>query len=67
MSKTGFGQTTISGEVKKTTGSAVLFELDSGTEIWVPRSVCLDGDAADEGDTDLAVADWWLEKEGVTP
>lgn len=67
MSRTGFGQTTLSGEVKKTTASAVLFEMSGGTEFWVPRSVCLDGDAADEGDTDLIVADWWLEKEGIEP
>jgi len=65
--KTGLGQTTLSGEVKKATANAVLFELDNGTEIWVPRSVCIDGDQADEGDTDLIVANWWLDNNGVTP
>lgn len=63
--KTGFGQTTLSGEVTKTTDSAVLFVTDDGTELWVPRSVCLDGGSIGEGDTDLVVADWWLEKNGV--
>lgn len=62
---TGLGQTTISGEVRKTTSSAVLFVMDNGVELWVPRSVCLDGAEADEGDTDLVVANWWLEKNGV--
>lgn len=65
--KTGLGQSTLSGEVTKTSRSAVLFVMDDGTELWVPRSVCLDGDSLDEGDTDLVVADWWLEKNGVQP
>lgn len=65
--KTGFGQTTLSGEVKKTTDGAVLFVTDGGVELWVPRSVCLDGSEIDEGDTDIVVADWWLEKNGVDP
>lgn len=63
--KTGFGQTTLSGEVKKTTDDAVLFQTDDGTEFWVPRSVCLDGQEIDEGDTDIVIADWWLEANGV--
>lgn len=65
MRKTGFGQTTMSGEVTKTTDSAVLFVLADDTELWVPRSVCIEGDAIDEGDTDLIIADWWLEKQGI--
>lgn len=65
--RTRLGQTTLAGEVKKTTGSAILFALDNGTEVWIPRSVCIDGDTADEGDTDLIVAEWWLDKNGVTP
>ncbi|CDZ55051.1 hypothetical protein [Neorhizobium galegae] len=65
--KNGFGQTTLAGEVTKTTDGAVFFVQDNGTELWVPRSVCLQGEDVDEGDTDLVVADWWLEKNGVTP
>lgn len=64
---TGLGQTTLAGEIKRTTGSAIFFVLDNGTEVWIPRSVCIDGDQADEGDTDLTVANWWLDKNGVTP
>lgn len=60
-----FGQSTLSGEVIKVTDGAVLFVTDDDREVWVPRSVCLDGDEAEEGDTDLIVADWWLEKEGL--
>lgn len=59
-----FAQTTVAGEVIRTTAAAVLFKLDDGDEVWVPRRVCLDGDSAEEGDTDLVIADWWLEKEG---
>lgn len=59
---TGFGQTTVSGEVKRTTDDAILFVVN-GDEIWVPRSVCLDGSNVEEGDTDLIIANWWAEKE----
>lgn len=60
------GQETVSGEVLDTTAEAILFVRDDGTEFWVPRSVCIDGDQADEGDTDLIIASWWLKKEGLS-
>lgn len=63
--KTGFGQTTLSGHVDKTTDAAILFQPDTGEEFWVPRRVCLDGDAVEEGDEDIIVADWWLQQEGL--
>lgn len=63
--KTGFGQTTLSGHVDKTTDAAILFQPDTGEEFWVPRRVCLDGDAVEEGDEDIIVADWRLEQEGL--
>lgn len=62
--KTGFGQTTLEAVVTRTTEKAVLVEID-GNEIWIPRKVCLDGDALDVGDDDLVVADWWLEQEDL--
>lgn len=58
-------QRTIAGEVIKTTPKAVLVELLTGGEHWIPRRVCLDGDVIDEGDTDLIVAEWFCEKEGI--
>lgn len=62
----GLGQTTLSGVVERTTDHAVLFLIDGAEQsVWVPRSVCLDGDAVEKDDTDLIVADWWLKKEGV--
>ncbi len=61
---TGFGQTTLSGEVLRTTEGAVLFDPERGTEFWVPRRVMLDGASVEEGDTDIVVADWWLKQEG---
>ncbi len=59
------GQETVSGEVLDTTTEAILFVRDDGTEFWVPRSVCIDGDQADEGDTDLIIATWWLKRAGL--
>ena len=64
MKRNGFGQTTIEAEITRATDAAVLVELDD-REVWIPRSVCLEGDALDVGDTDLIVADWFLEKEGL--
>ena len=64
--RTGFGQTTLAGEVIKVTDSAVLFVTDDGTETWIPRSVCLQGEDIDEGDTDVCVADWFPEREGLS-
>ena len=58
------GQTVLSGEVLRATDAALLFSVD-GRELWVPRRVCLDGDAADVGDVDLHIANWWLLKEGL--
>lgn len=60
-----FAQTTIHAKIRKATDKAVLIVVEDGSEHWVPRSVCLDGDALDVGDDDLIVADWWLEKEGL--
>lgn len=59
-----FAQTTIPTEIIRTTDDAVLAEIE-GDEVWVPRKVCLDGASVNVGDTDIIVADWWLEKEGL--
>lgn len=59
-------QATLSGLITRTTESAVLMELDDGSEYWVPRSVCISGDTITEGDTDILVACWFLDKEGVS-
>lgn len=62
---TGMGQTEISGMVMKTTDDAVLYHIDHGPERWIPRKVCLGGANLDDGDTDIAVADWWLKQERI--
>ncbi|TXG96259.1 MAG: hypothetical protein E6R08_09810 [Nevskiaceae bacterium] len=59
-----FKQTTLNATITRTTDKAVLVVIDD-EEHWIPRSVCLDGDALETGDEDLIVADWWLEKEGL--
>jgi hypothetical protein len=62
---TGFGQTTLDGLVLKSTDAAILWQpAEGGEEFWIPRKVCLDGDALEDGDEDIAVADWWLDQEG---
>jgi len=61
---TRFAQTTIEAEIIRATDRAVLIVYEDA-EVWVPRSVCLEGDSLSVGDTDLIVADWWLEKEGL--
>lgn len=64
MKRNGFGQATLEAEITRTTDSAVLVDLDD-RELWIPRSVCLEGDALDVGDTDIIVAAWFAEKEGL--
>ena len=32
---------------------------------WIPRSLCVDGDTLGEGDTDVIVAQWFADKEGL--
>lgn len=59
-----FAQTTIHAEIVDATDMAVRI-LHDGEAHWVPRSVCLEGDALDVGDADVVIADWWLEKEGL--
>ena len=55
MKRRGFGQTTIAAEIIRTTDAAVLIDFED-REVWIPRSVCLEGDTLDVGDTDLIVA-----------
>lgn len=64
MKRNGFGQTTIEAEITRATDAAVLVDFGD-REVWVPRSVCLEGDALDVGDTDLIVADWYVQQEGL--
>lgn len=69
--------TTFDGEVVRVTDKAVLFrfavmpmlpglEPNKPAEKWIPRSCCEDGDAIDEGDTDICIADWFCEKENIS-
>lgn len=59
-----FAQSTIDAEIIRAADRAVLIVYEDA-EVWVPRSVCLEGNSISVGDTDLIVADWWLEKEGL--
>lgn len=64
---TGLGQTTLDGLVMKTTEGAVLWQPSRGDEFWIPRKVCIQGEEIEDGDEDIIVANWWLEKEGHLP
>lgn len=53
---------TLSGEIIRVTDKAILFENDAnGQQTWIPRSVCLDGDALNVGDSDVIIKTRWLE------
>lgn len=59
-------QRTIAGEVTKTFPKSVLVHLpEQDRTLFIPRSVILDGDTLSPGDTDLVVAEWFCEKEGI--
>ena len=46
--------------VVRATEKAVLVAFD-GEQRWIPRSVCLDGDALNVNDTDICVEKWFAE------
>lgn len=63
---------TLCGEVVRATRKAVLLQFNTAingkhavVEHWVPRSVCIDGDTLTEGDHDVLVAEWFVDKEGL--
>lgn len=51
--------------IVRTTAKAVLVRFTDGRETWIPRSACEGGDDLEEGDTDIVVANWFIEKEGL--
>lgn len=58
------------GKVVRSTPKALLVELESGEEQWVPRSVIHDDSEVytDEGENaegELIVLQWWADKEGL--
>jgi hypothetical protein len=59
-------QTRCTGEVANETDDALLFYFDDDPrEFWIPRSVIVGGDLSTIGETELLIADWWLEDKGV--
>jgi len=57
----------IRGEVTRTTSAAVMIRhTDSDRDVWVPRSILLDGDALDIGDIDIVCPTWFARREGLT-
>jgi hypothetical protein len=53
----------------RATDKALLIELDSGDERWIPASVIHDDsevyDSGDNSEGEVVVAKWWAEKEGL--
>jgi len=37
----------------------------TSTDLWVPRAHVMDGDTLDKGDTDIVVAKWVADREGL--
>lgn len=64
MSLRHAGKTTLDHDIRKTTERAVMIVVN-GTDVWIPRSACLDGEHLGEGDQDLVVANWWLRENGL--
>ena len=68
---------TFTGRVVRATDKAVLYRFEDTDptlpgfpprdpyEHWIPRACCQDGDTLDEGSTDICIADWFCEKEGI--
>ena len=50
--------------VRHATPRAVLL-VKGTTEAWVPKSMCENGDELAAGDTDVSVAKWVAEREGL--
>lgn len=57
------------GKVKRDTGKALLIELETGDERWIPSSCIHDDssvyDAHDNSEGDVVVKRWFAEKEGL--
>jgi hypothetical protein len=51
--------------VIRITARAVLVRKDDLSELWIPWSVCIDGDELTEGDENISVRSWWAEQEGL--
>lgn len=51
--------------VTRVTEKAALLELNDGREVWVPRSCIEDGEDTAVFDKDVAVAEWFVDKEGL--
>ncbi len=51
--------------VIRTTRDAVLVRFKDLREIWIPRSVCEDGQSLSEGGKDVVVKVWFAEREGL--
>lgn len=54
----------LSGEIVRVTDKAILFNDDSGTEVWIPKSL-IDEDEFSVGSADIEVESWFCEKNGL--
>lgn len=58
----GTSYSNVPGIVLRTTERAALYLMPNGAEVWIPHSTILGGPASD-GDEDIGIADWFVEKE----
>lgn len=60
------GQRLLTGEVIYTTDDAIRFQSDDMADaVWIPRRCAINGDLVDDGDTEVEVAAWFCDKEGI--
>jgi hypothetical protein len=52
----------LSGSIKRETDKAILFSVDNGPEIWIPRSVIPYMHKDSTGHVELEVEQWWMDK-----
>lgn len=67
MNKDSDGVSLGNGRVKRATDLALLVELDTGDEPWIPKSqIHDDSEVYEEGhEGDVVVTTWWAEKNGL--
>lgn len=70
MARGGKGPTSLGqGSIVRETDKAMLVELDSGDEVWVPLSVIHDDSelyqGCEEDEGELVVEEWFADKEGL--
>lgn len=69
MSGPNSGESLGDGQVIASSEKALKVELDTGDEVWIPRSCIHDDsevyDDEDNAEGEVVVLSWWAQKEGL--